>query len=587
MSLLKKKFMTFLSKLVPKFWGQKHRGKRGYKQLVNFKRMWKLTVLLTISFGTIPLFIMAIIDFRIGKESMESEILLRTSRLVSNTRRTIAYFLDERKSALNYVNRNETFNNLVSKKYLKRILSNLEKSFGGFIDLGVINDRGIQISYAGPYDLQGKNYGESNWFKEVVEKSVYISDVYMGFRNIPHMVIATKHRLKNGGYYVLRATLDTSKFNDILSGLVIGGDGDAFLINRDGIVQTPSRYHGYIFDKIDIPIPEFSQRSHVKESSSKIGEPVILGYAFIENTPFILIIIKNKALLMAPWRESRLQILSFLILSIFFIVIVVLGGISYLVNQIFHADQHRLLAIRQAEYSNKMASLGQLSAGIAHEINNPLAIIREKAGLINDIFAFNEKYSEDSKLTKLIDSIISSVDRCAEITWRLLGFARHSHIKIRSVNLNQIINEVLSFLDKEARYRSISIKIDIPNEVSTIVSDYGRLQEIFLNLITNAFAAVSDNGLIEIKASKTSNDMVRLTFTDNGHGIPESDLALIFEPFFSTKLGSGGSGLGLSITYRLVEEADVDPKIINILNEDIYKILQAIGLLETPGQTPF
>jgi len=194
-----------------------------------------------------------------------------------------------------------------------------------------------------------------------------------------------------------------------------------------------------------------------------------------------------------------------------------------------------------------------LSAGVAHEINNPLAIINEKAGLIQDLFMLKEQYKHDTKLLGLIASIVSSVERCSVITRRLLNFARQSDANITRVNLYKIITEVLSFLGKEPEYRSISINIDIEDDLSDIVTDKGKLQQVLLNIIKNAFAAVEDGGHLWIKAKKQAQ-AVELTIQDDGCGIPQEDIAKIFEPFFTTKGGRGGTGLGLSITYGLINE---------------------------------
>ena len=154
----------------------------------------------------------------------------------------------------------------------------------------------------------------------------------------------------------------------------------------------------------------------------------------------------------------------------------------------------------------------------------------------------------------LADSIIKSVTRTATITKRLLSFARNLQARIEPVNLKETIREVLGFMDKEAQFRQIDIILKVDEAIPVFESDRGKLQQIFLNLINNAFAAVSDGGRIEIDAKMEENDIVSIMVEDNGCGIAEEDLKKIFEPFFSTKTGQGGTGLGLSITYNLILE---------------------------------
>jgi signal transduction histidine kinase len=216
--------------------------------------------------------------------------------------------------------------------------------------------------------------------------------------------------------------------------------------------------------------------------------------------------------------------------------------------------------MHKAEYTYKMSLLGRLSAGVSHEINNPLAIISEKAGLIKDLFVFKKEYASDPKLMALVDSVLSSVARCAGITRRLLNFARSSNTCSRTIDLADIITEVFGFMGKEAEYRSIDIQVEVDPKVPSIQSDPGRLHEILLNLISNSFAAMDDGGRLYISVSvfkqKTDRKKVSIKVSDTGHGIPEEDLKRVFEPFFSTKTDQGSTGLGLSITYGLVQELD-------------------------------
>ena len=205
-------------------------------------------------------------------------------------------------------------------------------------------------------------------------------------------------------------------------------------------------------------------------------------------------------------------------------------------------------------HTNRMASIGRLAAGVAHEINNPLAIINEKAGLINDLFVFKEEYANDRRLLANIHSIIASVERCGKITKRLLSFARHIDVHEANIRFKDIAEEVIGFLQKEAEYRSITIKMNIPEDLPEFTSDRGKLQQIFLNLVNNAFQAMNDGGNLAISASEEMDNSLIFAVEDDGCGIPETDKKRIFDPFFSTKKTTGGTGLGLSITYGLVQE---------------------------------
>ncbi len=545
--------MSILKKLKPKFWDYHDVAAGPHKHLFNFRRIWKQSVVLISLVAIIPLVLITILDYEVTQRAVETDFLLRTARLVSNTWRTVSFFLAERRSALDFVVRDNSYNSLCDSKRLSNILKNLKEGFGGFIDIGVIDSNGLQRAYAGPYKLEGINYREQGWFKDATYKGVNVSDVFMGFRRTPHFVIAVRHNLANGSFYILRATIDTDRFNELLSHLELSGQGDSFLINKGGVLQTPSKDFGKVLDKIPLPVPEFSANTRVYEETYK-HKGLVIGYDYIHDTPFILMIVKQKAELMKPWQKTRLKLIGFLIASISVIVVVILSVATYLVNRILLADQKRIMTLHEVEYSNKMASIGRLAAGVAHEINNPLAVINEKVGLIKDMLTIKDEFKENKKLIELANAALYSVDRCGTITKRLLNFARHLDVKIQQVNIDEVIKDVLGFLTKEADYRSIKVSVNVARDIPQFESDRGKLQQVLLNIVNNAFAAVKDGGKIDISAKREGTDLISVTFTDDGCGIPKSDLERVFEPFFSTKTKQGGTGLGLSITYGLVQE---------------------------------
>ncbi len=525
-----------------------------YRATCQFRRLWYGVIVLTSAIALFPLIFLALIDYRATQHDLESEILLRTSRMVSNTSRTIFYFLEERRSALDFIVHDNSFEKCANPGRLSGILRNLKNTFGGFTDIGLIDPLGIQRAYAGPYRLRGKDYSDQEWYQQVVERGQYIGDVFLGFRHIPHLVIAIKYASEGGTYCVLRATLDTEKFNNMLSRLAMAGEGDAFVINHQGILQTPSRFHGKVFQQTSLPIPDYATKTRVFEWETADGVPLIIGYRYIPDTPFILMVVKIKTELMKPWYNTRKELIGFLLISVIFILLAIFGGTTFLVNRIYVADQELIMTLHEVEYSNKMTSIGRLAAGVAHEINNPLAVINEKTGLIKDLLIIKKEYGKDDTLAGSIDVILSSVQRCGRITKRLLGFARHMKLSIQSVHLEEMFQEVLEFLHKEAEYRTIAISLNIPDDIPKIETDAGKLQQVLLNIINNAFTAMGSGGHLDITAEMAGQEMVSVRIADDGCGIPEANLKRVFEPFFSTNTGEGGTGLGLSITYGLVRE---------------------------------
>ncbi len=548
---------ALLEKLVPKNWAETDWSERS---VFRYRRLWKTAVFLHALFCILPLLIMTGVNYSQYKQTMRHEMIQPIYHLTSNTRRALGFFLEERRAALNFLIHEFPFERLSSQEELAAILRNLKTAFGGFVDVSVINSSGEQVSYVGPYALRGKNYADQDWFHEVNLRGAYISDMFRGFRNFPHFVIAVKHEGEGQGFFVLRATIDMDMLHRQIRSLSLKPASDAFLIDQKGILQTPSNLYGDVMEKCSLPVPPLSQGTEIVEETDEEGKKYIIAYSYIPESPFVFMVVTDPAVLSKSWFALRRSLLIFLTISVIVILALIIATSTVLVAGIRAADQRRTALFHEMEYTNKMATIGRLSAGIAHEINNPLAIINEKAGLLRDLAKFSDDFPKKERFLELSNAIIGSVERCSTITHRLLGFAKHMNVDMETVNLETLTREVLIFLEKEASYRNLTVNVNAAGDVPFIQSDRGQLQQVFLNIINNAFAAVDDGGRIDIDIARVGQSKVSVKISDNGCGISKESLKHIFEPFFTTK-GNYGTGLGLSITYGIVSKLGGDIKV--------------------------
>jgi C4-dicarboxylate-specific signal transduction histidine kinase len=204
--------------------------------------------------------------------------------------------------------------------------------------------------------------------------------------------------------------------------------------------------------------------------------------------------------------------------------------------------------------AEKLASLGRIAAGVAHEINNPLAIINEKAGLMQDLLAMSADFEQKQHISAQIEGITGSVNRCRTITHRLLGFARRMDITIEPLNLNEAIRETITFLKSEILSKAAQLDLNLAEDLPEIRSDKIQLEQVFLNLIKNAVDAVTTGGEIAITTSRKDEGSVQVFISDNGEGIPKDKLNHIFEPFFTTKGRDRGTGLGLFVSHAILRK---------------------------------
>jgi signal transduction histidine kinase len=346
----------------------------------------------------------------------------------------------------------------------------------------------------------------------------------------------------------------TDKVSLLLSKIAIGEGESIFMADTNDLIKNPASYCQSIQQKIISSLPENDNESQVFQINNDAGQPMIVGRIKIPKTSLLLVIIQNEETLLAGWHAPWVKLASFHGIGILVILVMVLTTATYVINKIHVADEQRIMDLHKMEYHNKMTSLGRLSAGIAHEINNPLSIINEKIGLIKDLLKYQPDDLPMARLVTLLGDVAAPIKRCGNITHRLLNFGRHTETYFEPVDLSQILYDIIDLLKKEAEFRDIDIYTKFPSKFPDITSNKGNLEQIFLNVMNNAFTAMQSGGRLDIEVSNTHPDHVLIVFEDTGCGIRQEDIQYVFEPFFSSKSTGSGTGLGLSVTYALTEE---------------------------------
>ncbi len=413
------------------------------------------------------------------------------------------------------------------------------------------------MTYAGPYrdELRSLHYSDQIWFRAGVASHVYISDVSLGGLNIPHfiMAVAGSDGDKN---WILRVTINSDIIGNIVRQAQVGKKGDAFIVNRQNVLQTQPRLSGAILGRPNSP--DFSSSMGTKaEKTDFNGDETIFAASELTNPKWVLVVKEDTQEELAPLFMA--QYLVFLILTSGGILIVV-GTIltsRSIMNQLIRVERDKAISDEIALHSGKMAALGKLAAGIAHEINNPIAIIDAKVGWIDDLLN-KEDLGANSNLKECSDCIKNierQVERCRGITHRMLGFARRMEPTRESTDVNWLLSETITFLEHEAYHREITIQKHYDEKLRRITTDAAQLQQVILNIMNNAIDAIGKRGNIIVTTSYTSKgDSVVIEIEDNGPGIPKNILDKIFDPFFTTKEVKAGTGLGLSISHSIIEK---------------------------------
>ncbi len=518
------------------------------------KLYWKI-IATTLSFSLVPLFTLGATIYYQFRVSYTAKIMESLRTLTENRRNAIDLFFDERLSQLYTLAYTHSFDQLRDAKYLDQVFTLMQTRSKSFVDIGIIDQDGNHVAYVGPYNLEGVNYKNESWFHEVMLRGVYISDVFMGFRKFPHFIIAVMRR-EGDRNWILRATIDTQIFDTMVKAAQVGKRGDAYVVNREGVLQTAPRFGGKLLGKIEAPGSSQLSGIHV-ENMRLNGEAALFATTWLKNKDWMLVIKEDPRQELSPLFEARYMMIGIIALGVLVIVLGTVFVTRATVGQLIQTDREKAMLDASLEQSGKMAALGKLAAGIAHEVNNPLAVIKEKVGWIMDLLS-EEDISKSENFKEFDDAVHKidhHVDRAKKVTHRLLGFARRMEPIKEKVDINKLLDETIDFLENEAHYRNITIQSDYYPDLPTTLSDSSQLQQVILNILNNAIDAIGKDGEINVKTKHNSKDeQIVITIADNGPGIPNDRLDRVFDPFFTTKEVGMGTGLGLSISHTIVEK---------------------------------
>lgn len=521
-----------------------------------------------VAFSIVPLIILGASIYYEFYSSYTNQVREYMRSVAEDRRHALDLFFEERISQLTVVAYTHSMEQLTDEKYLEQVFRLMQGRSRFYVDLGVIDQNGDHLAYCGPYALKGVNYSDAPWFTEVMKQGTYISDVFLGVRKYPHFIVAVS-RYDGGRWWILRATINTDFFESLVRTAQMGQGGDAFLLNEAGVYQTTPRFQGKLLEAIPgFRWPHF-RGTQVTEMGFR-GKPSLVSTAWLENVPWLLVLTKDLSEELRPLHQARLLSIA---LGILGVIVIFLGAFfvaRIMVNQLITAEREKEALDASLLQSSKVMALGRLAAGIAHEINNPLSVIKEKAGWMKDLLEEEDISSSKNfkEFADAVEKIEYHVDRARTVTHRLLGFARRMEPVQESVDLHKILEEAISFIENEAFHRNIKIIKHFDSRVPFITSDPSQLQQVFLNLLNNAVDAVDHDGTIWVDTWYDDlKKQVAVQISDSGPGIPDEVLNKIFDPFVTTKALGKGTGLGLSITYSILQKLGGNITASNARNE--------------------
>jgi two-component system NtrC family sensor kinase len=296
----------------------------------------------------------------------------------------------------------------------------------------------------------------------------------------------------------------------------------------------------------------------------QITDKYIYAAAPINNGDWTLVLKTDINTSLSEFYLARRRDMLIILCAALIILAVSTIIVRSMVNKIEDADRKRMALNNRMLQVEKMALVGRLAASVAHEINNPLQIITNQAGWVDELLE-----EEDQSLLKHIDEyrnsvkkIRGNVKRAGEITRRLLGFSRANDFEKTKTDINRLIEETAALLANEASAHRITFTYFLQQELPHVVTDASQLQQVFLNILDNAIDAIGQDGAISITTG-IRGDQVVAEFKDTGPGLSAEAIKKLFDPFYTTKELGKGTGLGLSISFSIMQRLGGDIKAEN------------------------
>ncbi len=513
-------------------------------------REWRRRQVVRMSITYLAPLIILIVYFHYRTMGIEAESRrAQIGAIAEHQANTLDLFLTERRLNLANLIDHPRFAITPTSADMAEYLTDLKRISDAFVDLGFFDADGIQVSYAGPYpSLESRNYRNEAWFNALrsSKDNFVISDIYMGFRQQLHFTIAVS-RIYREEMIVLRATLDPARMYEYIQSQQSAGDVITSIVNARGQYQLVDEKVGQPLDLCPVSVP--AGRAYGGGTAKIDGAKRPYAFRWLRNSNWCLIV---QSVADAGSIFSSVQLRSMLVSAALLLIsiIIILNRSNKLVAQQKRADQTRA----QLEHASKLASVGELAAGIAHEINNPLAVITVEAGLLMDYTDPQFGLTlESSELRQRLQSIQDSAFRCRDITLKLLRFVRRSDFDLKEHDIHSLIDGVIfGLLGNEIENSNVKLTCDYDRSLPQITTDGNQLQQVVLNIVNNARDAIDGRqGEIEISTSRRGNKIV-VSIRDTGGGMPPDVLGKLFVPFFTTKEVGKGTGLGLSVSYGIV-----------------------------------
>ena len=511
--------------------------------------------------AVVPLLIMAAFSRHFFVGSYKQKVLDHLIALVRIQQQKVGEFVTERLDALRLIGLTTSFEQLSDETILEGRWATLKQIYGkSLLGLAFCDPQGVQISRVGSAGLKTGDQYASDTLEKVLELGSYVGEMHPSSTGSQYFILAVRVE-QTSEKRILLATVDADALSMLLEDLQSAQSGRVFILNRSGALLTSGRSKGLLsrVECVEMQTPQWLKSNDVTVGETADGSALCIRTS-LKNSDWVLEFVTNTEETYRAFSEARVLALSTLLLGIAGIVAVAIVASGRFSKYVARVDQEKQLMNEQVVQAGKLAALGEMASGMAHEINNPVGIMVQEAQWIE---ALLQKGEED--LAGNIDEIRNSLNeirvhgtRCRDVILKVISFTQNDEPVVQSLQLNELVQEVIGLCQQRANLMKIELRLNLESELPMVSVASSDVQQVLLNLIYNSLDAMEQGGgTIEVSTSTRARYAV-VDVMDTGPGISQENLGRIFEPFFSTKPEGKGTGLGLSLCHSMMKKMKGD-----------------------------
>jgi len=523
-------------------------------------------IFLGIAFVPVATFVLALgVSCVFLIKSLDSSAHEALESVVADHARGIEVFLEERRGDMDFVLEAFPQAELSQSKNIGSVLALLQRKSPAFAGLTLIDVHGEHVALAGSRNPEGGSCDTSDWFDASAEPGGHVSDIVSGEAGDAYFAVSIRNGL--GSSTVLCATIRVEALLEVAK-TGLGKDfDDVFLLDQDGLIKgrRSSEEGGDSLTRLALnPVSDGRVVSFVHKGES--GARYLIAATPVGEGGWKLVVRQRFSAAFTDLVQTGWYILAIILLGGVVTLSLATAVSRRIGNALKEADDAWDILRERLSRSVRLAELGEMTSGFAHEINNPLQVMESEITMIDLILNdFRESAVEEAggferDLRDSLDELQRQIQRCSQVTKSILTFGRQDSSENTDFLLGDVMRGAIEMVRKKVEIKSVDLRFGIEPETLAVSGDIVKLRQVFLNLLNNAVYALAEKyagehggGRLVFRARPYGQGWVVVEITDNGPGIPKEVLANIYTPFFTTKPPQKGTGLGLAVCYGLIE----------------------------------